>query len=147
MAEEVASQALVLQTEREKFFSKLQNMRLNNLTAKQQEDLRRCRSDFILNFIRLSYYLFGLSKRQLQEFSESEIKVLCELIGKKAKIYKIGSVAFTFGVPLFGWLWGGLGFLEGDFHSWHYVNDREYLIKIYGKDFFPFDELKLKLQG
>ena len=58
MAEEqVMPQAnvLVLQTEREKFCSKLQNMRLNNLTAKQQQKLNENKERFCWLFIALSY--------------------------------------------------------------------------------------------
>ncbi len=143
MAEEIVSQtsqSLVLQTEREKFFSKLQNMRLNNLTAKQQTDLSQSKVRFIKFFISLSYIFFGLSREQLKEFNEDELKVLSELISRKARPWQIYQMLFTFGVPFFGWIFGGTALTDEstDFRSCKYLRYRKNLRKICGENYFPF---------
>lgn len=144
MAEEVAS-ALVSQTDHEKMVSKLQNMILNNLTAKQQKDLSKHRAYFIEHFIELSYILFGLSRNQLREFSDNELIMLEKLIRRKAKLRAIISQVFIFGIPIFGWIIGMICDEEGELHSWSYLHHGKYLKKAHGKDYFPFHELKLGL--
>lgn len=136
----MAENALILQNEREKFISKLQDMRLNNLTAKQQKKLSKNQKRFLYEFNHLSYSFFSLSEYQLKEFSKSELKELDKLISHKAWPWAICQMLFTFGVSIVGWLGGGfIGFWAGEFHSWIYLYRRKYFKKIYGKDSFPFD--------
>lgn len=137
-------QSLVLQTEREKFLSRLQNLRLNNLTQKQQNDLSLYSDKFTDSFVWLSYKFIGLSKKQLEEFSTNEIKILDELISRKAWPWAICQVIFAFGFPVIGWIFGNVFWYE--FKSWHYIYYRQRLRKINGKKFFSFETLKYKLQ-
>lgn len=140
------SQSLVLQSEHEKMLEKLQNMQLNNLTARQQEMLEFSKSKFFRLFKELSYSFFGLSDNQLKEFNANELKVLDKLISRKARPWAICQMIFTFGVPVFGWIIGMEGIDEVGYRSWSYLRHRKYLQKAYGENLFLLETLKQMLQ-
>lgn len=142
-----ASQSLVLQTERERFLSKLQNLKSNNLTAKQQNDSSSYLGQFADYFVLLIYKYIGLSRAQLKGFNASELKILDELISHKAWPRAIYQILFTFGVPVLGWLIGPCCWHDKTFLSWRYIYYRQRLRKIHGKKFFPFEILKQELQS
>lgn len=139
---EQVSQSLVLQTEREKLLSKLQDMDINNLTERKRKYCRK----FVENFIRLSYLFFGLSKKQLSELSETEIKELAKLISQKARPWAICQMLFTFGIPIIGWIFGAEFYFDNGFSSWVYLNQISYFRRSPENDYFPFDILKKELK-
>lgn len=134
MAEErVMPQSLVLQTDREGVISKVTNMKLNNLTAKQQACLVKYQDRFKKCFLKLVYDFIGLSESQLKQFRTDEIKVLDELIVRKAWPWAIFQVLFSV-VPFIGWIAAGIGFGD-EYKSFSYLLNRRYLKKIYGENF------------
>jgi len=146
MAEEqVASSALVLQIEREKLLSKLHDLRMNNLNEEQQRNLSKLRFEFVQQFLFVILSLFSLSPKELRELNETEFKELDKLISIKARPWAICHILFTFGVPFVGWFFGAMLFDTGICHSWPYLRYRKRLMKAYGKDYFPFSELKQRL--
>lgn len=144
MAEEMTpneSQSLILSTDLEKFMLKIRETNLANLMVKQQRKFYL----FVVNFMALSYSFFGLSEGQLKELSEAELKVLDELISRKARPWAISQMLFTFGIPIIGWICGMMHFSDGEFKSWSYLRYKKYARKRLSKDYSLPKALKEEL--
>ncbi len=155
---EEAIGALIQQNGIEKVLAKLDSIKEDNLTAKKKAEIDEVGERFAAHFKYLIWELNGTSVKQLNQFNKKEIKVIADIVAKKAwprTIIQIGFCVF-WGLALFG---GGvisvlsgkpdiiivlaaLGWILpavalGNAESFHYLCFRRTLKKAYGENYFP----------
>ncbi len=142
MAEE---QGLIKQTPREELMQKLQGFKVGNFNAKEQGELQDIADRFTRHFCGLCWSFLGISKGQLKTLNDDELAELGEMLVHYARPWAILQQIFTYGVPVIGWIFGGIEHADGDIASWCYLSERRRLKKAYGKDYFPAEAVKKRL--
>ena len=153
MAEEqVMSQVLVLDSNREKLAKRIKNVELDL----RDELSKRQKIAFCNVFVELCEKYFKFRKSDLLKITDNVELLALELeVFKKAersyKITKYFVIPFLALIPIFGWCMVFDMFdlnqqriyerIYGDF-SFHYYRLRRKLIETHDKEFFPFDTLK-----
>ncbi|MDP3792273.1 MAG: hypothetical protein Q8Q89_00945 [bacterium] len=88
----------------EQLLGKISEMRQNNLTAKQKQDIKGCTNTARTGFKKLTWRYFGISETQIQEFSDQEVEALFILVFERAQKASIYMKILGYGIPLIGWL-------------------------------------------
>lgn len=152
--------ALIKQTEEEVLLAELERTRLARLSAikegrlrakKEKKELvlkRRMEERFAAlfeSFFVLAEDMFTLTPREIGERSDRDILLMAGIVLKRSRRTRQVQQAFTFFVPVVGWLGGGFWYaLAFDarppyrgFKSWAYAKLYQEFSCVYGQDNFP----------
>ena len=137
---------IATQTEEEQILAKLESFKVGSLTAKEQEEqkkkIKRAQCQFIHAFIVLSWEIHGLSKAQLSQLSEKEMRFFAKILLRQTRLRRLMQKAFIFSTPV-GWLVEWLCLDDGDgFVAWRYAHHGNQLKKFNGPEYFPYDEIR-----
>lgn len=88
----------------EQLLSKISEMRRNNLTAKQKQDLKAFAEKTTRSFKILTWRYFGISESQVQELSDQELEALFLIVHERAKKTAVYMKILGYGIPIIGWI-------------------------------------------
>lgn len=88
----------------EQMLGKIGEMRQNNLTARQKQDIGKFQYIARSSFKKLTWRYFGISETQTQELSDQELEALFLIVSERAQKSSVYMKILGYGIPLIGWL-------------------------------------------
>lgn len=95
---------LIENTVTERLLGKISEMRKNNLTEQQKDDLARLAKKARRSFELLALRYFGIGWTQIQELSDQEVEALFLLVYERAKKTAVYMKVLAYGIPIVGWI-------------------------------------------
>ncbi len=139
------TQNLVTDGRREKLVKKLNEFRVEGLTAKEKEELDWHRNTFVKSFTEVSWEFLGISKTQLVQLGKEDLEELAEILNEKTKMYPGIWATLLLPIPIVGWI--ALCIMKYDDPGCCLYYRRKYKIlkKALGENYFPHEALKRTL--
>ena len=135
--------SLILPNKREALMMKLNEFKVNNLSAREQEDFEKLTKISTSLFLRLCWSKLGVSAGQLRKLEQGDINELAAIVHQQSKTTALVHTSILACIPVIGWivLLVSLGPVESaDDDFWN--NMRYYwwykrMKNKYGQDFKP----------
>ena len=139
----VNEQSLILPNKREALLMKLNEFKVNNLSAREQESCQELTKISTSLFIKLCWSKLDVSLEQLKKLEQQDINELAAIVHQQSKTTALVHTGILACIPIIGWLalLGILGSVEcADDDLWK--NMRYYywckmMKNRYGQDFKP----------
>ena len=131
----------------EKLLAKLELLKRRGLTSRQRGIAVKNEEVFVAAFFKLFWGCSGLSKEDLREFSEDELRGLCKLLTQKVR--KRRRWLFLNPFTWIAWLPVHVSYpheYQMIHSSLHYFIQLKRLRKYYGEDYFPSNAIYVKLK-
>ena len=147
----MAEKALILINNREKTLAKLDNLKIDGMTAMEKENMEKLSKEFSKIFIHYCSKIFGLKPDQLKNLDKEDLTEIAEMIVEKTSkvtnLQKFVVIPLLVLIPIAGWIILELFIDDGTFKSSCYKRLYRKIKNHYGKDWFPYEALKKKLSG
>lgn len=139
----VGEQSLILPNKREALLMKLNEFKVNNLSAGKQKGYQELAKKSTALFLNLCWSKLGVSSGQLQKLEQQDINELAVIVHQQARATALIHTGILACIPIIGWivLSESLGSVDGaDDDFW--TNMRYYwwykrMKNKYGQDFKP----------
>jgi hypothetical protein len=143
----VGEQSLILPNKREALLMRLNEFKVNNLSARDLKDYEMLTQKTSILFTRLCWSKLGVSSEQLKKLNQQDLNELAAIIYEQSRIFAFVQTGILACIPLIGWIILALtstypGSMPNDDSSFFDRNMRYYrwyrrMKNKYGQDFKP----------
>lgn len=100
----IDQQSLILPNKREVLLMKLNKLKTNNLSAKEQKDYEILTRQLTDVFMKLCWSKLGVSKTQLKQLEQQDLNELTVIIFEQSRTWAFTHTGILTCIPIIGWL-------------------------------------------
>lgn len=100
----VDEQSLILPNKQEALLMKLNELKVNNLSAREQKDWQELTEKLTDLFVRLCWSKLGVSLEQLKKIEQDDLNELAAVVQQQSRLTAFVHTGILVCIPVIGWL-------------------------------------------